>query len=69
MLEGIIFDSKVFILVDSGASESYISSFLLHSLPTKAKPLKESWKVEFTFEQKSQVIEFLENVTLNLPNF
>lgn len=69
ILEGMLLHKIVSIMLYNNASDSFISSYLLHSLPIKAKLLKESWKVEFALGQKCKVTKFLENATLNLSNF
>ena len=47
ILKGILLGKIVTVMLDSDATDSFISSYLLHSLPIKAKLLEESWKVEF----------------------
>ena len=69
ILEGILYGKIVSILLDSNATDSFISSYLLHVLPVKSKLLEESWKVEFASSRKCKVTKYLENATLNLPNF
>lgn len=69
MLKCMLIGKSVSILLDSDAIESFISSYLLHSLPIRTKPLEESWKVEFALGKKSKVTKFLEDVILNLLDF
>ena len=69
ILEAMFLGKIVSIMLDSGVIDSFVSSYLLHSLPIKAKLLEESWKVEFTSGQKYKVTKYLENASLNLHNF
>ena len=59
----------VFVMLDISTIDSFISSYLLYSLPIKAKLLEESWKVEFASGQKCKVTKYLENATLNFFEF
>lgn len=69
ILEGMLLGKIIFVMLDNNATNSFISSYLLHSLPIKAKLLEEIWKVEFASGQKCKVTKYLENETLNLFYF
>lgn len=69
ILEGTLCHKMVSIMLDSDATNSFISSYLLHALPIKSKLLEESWKVEFALGQKCKVTKYLENATIDIPNF
>lgn len=45
--KGKIFDQLIFILINFRANKSFISSYLLHKIPSKPIKMYHPWNVEF----------------------